>query len=173
MAAVAVTTEPTPPPPGPPGGHPHGPPGPDRPLGPAFLLRHRWVAPVGMGLLAAAGIAYTAWQDPNADGVFPQCPTQALLGVDCPGCGGLRAVHAFTRGDLAGAADHNVVLAVALPLVVLVWLRWLLHSLGVRVPRLPRVPRRAWVGLAVAVLAFSVVRNLDGLPLFEYLGSTA
>lgn len=172
MAAVAVTTEPprdrpdrTPP------GHPHAHAGERASTG--TFGRHRWVLPAGLGLLAAAGVAYTAWQDPNADGVFPQCPTRTLFGVDCPGCGGLRAVHAAAHGDVVAAADHNVVLAVGLPLVALLWLGWLLHTLGVRVPRLPRVPRTVWVGLAVLVVAFSVVRNVEGVGLFEYLSSTA
>jgi hypothetical protein len=139
----------------------------------AVLHRRPWLAPVGLGAFVATGVAYTAWQDPNADGVFPQCPTRTLFGVDCPGCGGLRAVHALTRADLAGAADHNVLLLVVLPVVALLWLRWLLRTLGVGVPRLPTVPRRAWVGLATVVLAFTIVRNLGSPALFEYLSSTA
>jgi hypothetical protein len=139
---------------------------------PAALRRHPWLAPAGVGVVVAAGLAYTAWQDPNADGVFPQCPTFALFGIDCPGCGGLRAVHAATHGDLLAAADHNLMLAIALPIFALLWLRWLLQTLNVRVPQLPRLSRPAWIGLAVAVVAFAVVRNVDGVGLFDYLAAT-
>lgn len=140
---------------------------------PAVLRRRPWLAPVGVGAVVAAGLAYTAWQDPNADGVFPQCPTFTLFGVDCPGCGGLRAVHAATHGHLVATADHNLLLAVALPVLALLWLRWLLQTLGISVPRLPRVARPAWIGLAVVALAFTVIRNVGGVGLFEYLAATA
>ena len=81
------------------------------------------------------------------------------------------ATHALTHGDLAGALDHNVWVAVGVPLAVFVWLLWTLRTLGVPVPRLPR-PRRAALGVAaVAMLVFTVVRNIPGVAAFEYLNS--
>lgn len=126
-----------------------------------------------VGGLVALTTAYTAWQDPNADGVFPQCPTRSLLGVDCPGCGGLRAVHALTQGDVLAAADHNLIAVIVLPVLVLVWGRWLLRTLGVATPRLPRLRGPGWVAVGLTLLAFTIVRNVNGMAAFEYLAATA
>ena len=36
-----------------------------------------------------------------------RCPVKAVLGIDCPGCGGSRAFLALMRGDLRRAASEN------------------------------------------------------------------
>lgn len=35
------------------------------------------------------------------------CPTRALLGLDCPFCGGLRAVYSVLHGDVPAALRYN------------------------------------------------------------------
>ncbi|BBX75130.1 hypothetical protein MSHI_30360 [Mycobacterium shinjukuense] len=43
--------------------------------------------------------------DPTTpNGPLPTCPTKALLGIDCPGCGSLRMLHSLMHGDLLAAA---------------------------------------------------------------------
>lgn len=83
-----------------------------------------------------------------------------LTGWNCPGCGGLRAVHHLTDGDLVAAASSNLLVVLLVPLAIAGWLVW---------------ARRAWRGgpplrlewstpVAVAVLGlvlgFAVLRNL-------------
>lgn len=135
---------------------------------------------------------YVAVADPNGGGVFPTCPLRELTGLDCPGCGGLRATHALAHGDLASAVDHNAVLAVLLPLAAVLWGWWLLRSLAAtrgvrrdrgapppgpgllaRVPAIPTPPHRLVIGLTVVVLVFGVVRNITAVDAFAYLNSTA
>ncbi len=135
------------------------------------VARRPWLAPTGAGLAVALGIAYTAWQDPDTGGVFPGCPLRSLTGWDCPGCGGLRATHDLTRGDVLGALDHNVWVAVAVPLGIVAIVVWLLHTLGVRTPRAPHIGRRWVIGAVAVLLAFTVVRNIPGVAAFEYLNS--
>ena len=36
-----------------------------------------------------------------------RCPIRAILGIDCPGCGGTRALAALLRGDVRQAAQEN------------------------------------------------------------------
>ena len=62
---------------------------------------------------------------PARPGSWGICPTRFLTGLDCPGCGGLRAVNDLTNGDLVGAASSNLLFVAAIPFLVLGWLLWL------------------------------------------------
>jgi hypothetical protein len=134
----------------------------------------RWRTPVLVGAgAAAASAAVLAW-DPG-DGGTPLCWTQGVFGVDCPLCGGLRCANALLRGDWLAAADHNVVLAVLLPLTAALWAVWLLRSVRDRpLPRPGFAAPRAWAtGAVVVMVAFTLARNSDATPLFTWLGATA
>ncbi|MFZ1362316.1 MAG: DUF2752 domain-containing protein [Candidatus Nanopelagicales bacterium] len=73
---------------------------------------------VGFGaILGAAG--FIGMVNPSNSGVYPLCPTQALFGIDCPGCGGLRCVHELMNGNLGAAADQNLFVLLVLPLVLI------------------------------------------------------
>ncbi len=85
----------------------------------------RLVAPLVTLVGVLAGLGYLAAVDPNQPGHYPLCPTQALFGVDCPGCGIMRGTHDLITGNVAGALDHNVLLVVFVPLAVVLWVRWL------------------------------------------------
>ena len=124
-----------------------------------------WVPPVAVAGAAVAGCVYLAWQDPSQPGaLLPECPTKLLTGLDCPLCGGLRCVRAVTTGDLGAAAHDNLVLLLALPLLALLWVRWLAASLGRPVPTV-RIGRRTAYALVALAVAWTVVRNLPTWPL--------
>jgi hypothetical protein len=150
----------------------------DAPDAPAFDVealgaprhRPRWVAPVAVGALTACGCAAVAIVNPQDSG-RPVCWSKALFGIDCPFCGGLRCTNELVRGDWLAAADHNVLLAVALPALVVVWLVWLIRSVQDRPFRLPTMPRWGWAVVAVGLLAFTVARNVGGAPWIDWLAS--
>jgi hypothetical protein len=133
--------------------------------------------PLATAAVAAAGLLVVALVDPNEPGHYPVCPFRALTGLDCPGCGGLRAVHALLQGDVVRAADHNVLLLLVAPFLVLAWVRWARDpgrqgaatTPAVTAPRSPLVTTAVWA-VPVAVIAFWVARNL---PTFAWLGSAA
>lgn len=128
--------------------------------------RRRLVAGTG---LAAAGAALAL-----AGPAVPLCPTHALLGVDCPACGATRGLAALLRGDVAGALDHNLLLAAAVPLAVGLWVATALAAAGRPLPRpgrgaLPRPAPAVLLGvLVVALGAFTVLRNA-GPPSLAWL----
>jgi hypothetical protein len=142
-------------------------------------------APLAVGAVALLATAYVGLIDPNDPGHYPLCPTKAVSGLDCPGCGGLRAVHSLTRGDVVGALDHNAfVVVVLLPLAVVLWAAWLVRSLRTpadgdapaqhsRVERLADAltSRPAVVTGVVVMAVFTVVRNVDVVPALAWLGS--
>jgi hypothetical protein len=51
------------------------------------------------------------------------CLIEAILGVECPGCGLSRAFQALLHGDLAGAWAHNPLVFVVLPAGAFYWVR--------------------------------------------------
>ncbi|MET9907367.1 DUF2752 domain-containing protein [Streptomyces sp. NPDC006476] len=91
--------------------------------------------------------------DPTRPGRFPTCPFRALTGLDCPGCGSLRALYDLAHGHVVAALDHNAFLVVFLPFGALVWLR------AVTGGRSPSRVLPGWVWLAL-VAAWGVIRNL-------------
>ena len=132
--------------------------------------RRRLLAPLATGVAVLGGLGYLAAVDPNAPGHYPLCPTRALFGVDCPGCGALRGTHDLVTGNLAGALDHNVLLIVFLPLAVVLWVRWLRRAWTGQTPAVSRAVQQrrttVLITVLVAVLAFGVIRNF-----VPYLGS--
>jgi Protein of unknown function (DUF2752) len=116
-------------------------------------------------LLAAAGltlaVAVVHVRDPHDPGSYAYCPFHLLTGLYCPGCGGLRAVHDLTHGNVGDALSSNlIVVAMVLPLLAVTWLNWLQSRWRGR-PLAATLPtqRLVWCWL-VLVLAFAVARNL-------------
>src|SRR4051794_35448113 len=87
----------------------------------------RWqrlaVPAVSIGALAATTLALH-FRDPHSQGSWGVCPSYALFGVYCPGCGGLRAVNDLTNFDLLGAASSNLYFVAFVPLIVFLLGRW-------------------------------------------------
>ncbi|MEB4211836.1 DUF2752 domain-containing protein [Mycobacterium sp. 94-17] len=105
-------------------------------------------------------LGYVALADPhNPTSLYPQCPFKLITGWNCPFCGGLRMTNDVLHGHLAAGLHDNVFLLVGLPLLA----AWMLmrHARGRGLP-----PRAAMVTVAVATIAWGVLRNLPGFPLF-------
>ncbi len=132
------------------------------------VMRRPYAAPVMAGGLMAAGCVALALVDPA--GGPPICPFKAMTGLDCPGCGGTRAVHQLLNGQLMAALDLNVLAVLVLPL--LAWAAFVSLTRGFGGPRWPmlRVSRGWLVGALVVVIAFATLRNLSVQP-FSWLGT--
>ncbi len=140
----------------------------------AGVVVSRW-RPLAVGAVAVAGAAVLVLRDPHAPGSFGVCPLYALTGLYCAGCGALRATHDLLTGDLAGAWSMNPLWVVAVPLLVLAWMRWLRGPAtepgaspgGSPTPRMSALCARAQVIVPVAVgltvVVYSVLRNVPAL----------
>ncbi|MBO0829418.1 MAG: DUF2752 domain-containing protein [Streptosporangiales bacterium] len=106
-----------------------------------------------------AATAYVANVDPNAAGHYPTCPFLALTGFYCPGCGGLRAVHALTHGHPLQALHDNVFGIAVVGAVAVWWVAWLVARVRGR-PLSLRPVRVAMVVALVVMPVFTVLRNL-------------
>jgi hypothetical protein len=101
---------------------------------------------------------------------FPVCPSRALFGLPCPGCGLTRATMAALGGDFAGMLHYHPLAPIMAPLFGLALLRTSLVSAGL-VNRswdpLARIPSWVYLILVVAMIALFVARLfglLGGLP---------
>lgn len=130
-----------------------------------------WVSPATTGLAALGACVVVAAVDPNQPGRYPTCPFKLATGLDCPGCGTLRAVHALTNGQLVTALDHNVLTVLFLPVLAWAWVGWWRHRRGDR-PTLPALPPAVALGVAGLFTVFWVVRNLP-LEAVAWLASGA
>lgn len=123
-------------------------------------------ASLGLVLLAVAIAALVVLRanHPHKISAIPDCPSQSIAGVYCPGCGSLRATHHLLNGRVSASLAQNPLMlfigvpVAALGLVVLVsWIRArpLPAWLGGRAA--------AWtlVGAGAILLAFGIVRNID------------
>lgn len=71
--------------------------------------------------IIAAGIIFFVF-DPSVSALFPKCPFRTLTGLQCPGCGSQRAIHALLHLDIASAFHYNALLVLSLPLIALLFL---------------------------------------------------
>jgi hypothetical protein len=97
-------------------------------------------------------------------GILPVCPTKALLGIDCPGCGSLRMIYSLLHLDVTAALRYNAVALVAVLLLVWSFAAWTYGRIAGR-PVLSWQHLR-WSAPAVlaVTLAWFVVRNLGFGP---------
>lgn len=124
----------------------------------------RWSRVKAPALLAGAVLGASVLlhlRDPHRSGSWGYCPWLLLTGTYCPGCGGLRAVNDLTDGHFAAAASSNLLFVGSLPLVLLLWGRWVRDRW--RGTSRQVTTRHAFVlsGAFLAVtLVFWVLRNL-------------
>ena len=104
--------------------------------------------------------------DPAQSGWYPRCQFHRLTGLNCAGCGSLRALHHLTHGEIGAAFRCNPLVIGLLPLLAFVGVRWLRHGRKAFDTVLLR-PVAVWTLLAVTV-AFGVLRNLPG-PAFAWM----
>ena len=103
--------------------------------------------------------------DPAHYDFYPSCFIRSITGLNCPGCGSLRAIHELLHGHVAAAVQLNLLLVLSLPLALSLMIRKAVAWRSGRAPTLEIKRVWLWTFLALA-LAFTVVRNLPG---FEWL----
>jgi hypothetical protein len=116
---------------------------------------------------ASATVACAAiWVgDPTTPhGPLPVCPTKALLGIDCPGCGSMRMLYSLMHGDLPAAVRFNALGLVALGFLVWAYVAWTCGRLQGR--QIRSWQHRRWAATVTLVLttAWFVVRNIPFPP---------
>lgn len=71
------------------------------------------------GLLFACLLMLVRWFPPQSNWWYPKCWLHELTGLNCPGCGGTRAITSLAHGDLLAAVYWNPLLVIGLPSFVI------------------------------------------------------
>lgn len=112
-------------------------------------------------IVAAIAFIYIyATFDPSTQGsLFPRCTIKTLTGLDCPGCGSQRAIHALLHGHVLEALRFNALFVVELPLLALLALTSLFSD---RFHHLRRflISRTFILSLLATIILFTIVRNI-------------
>ncbi|SFW74319.1 DUF2752 domain-containing protein [Amycolatopsis australiensis] len=103
--------------------------------------------------------------DPTTPGGFlPVCPTKALFGIDCPGCGGMRMAYSLMHGDIPAALHYNAVSFVVVLLFGWSTAAWTLGRLRGRAMNSWLHWRWTPLVFAVVFVVWFVIRNLPFAP---------
>ena len=113
-------------------------------------------------LLTAAAVFFF---DPATHAFYPGCTFHQLTGLNCPGCGATRSLHALLHGDFPTALRDNALFVGALIFFTARGAWFLRNHFRGRTNGDFFPVKWLWPLLAVA-LAFSVLRNL---PAFAFL----
>ena len=127
------------------------------------LKRILWISGLaGGGALALVLFCF----DPARVPIYPLCTFHRLTGLDCPGCGSLRALHALLHGQVWTALQFNALTVLSVP--VLAWLAFrIIRHKADKGPALNVRPLWLWLYLA-AWIGFGILRDLPA-PLFAWL----
>lgn len=107
--------------------------------------------------VAAIVIVYGRFDPASAP--FPKCVFKLATGLDCPGCGSQRAVHALLNGHFLEALRYNALFLAEIPLIALIAMGQTLRN---RMPRLFRFTcSRAFIlTILVVIILWTILRNI-------------
>jgi hypothetical protein len=116
-----------------------------------------------LGVFAGA-LSVLYFFDPAENSFYPVCYFRLMTGLNCPGCGTMRAIHQLLHGHVAAAAKLNLLFVICVPL--LAWRFGRLAAARLRHEQMAPIPA-AWLwGFLVISSVFTVLRNLPG---FDWL----
>ena len=126
-----------------------------------------WKGVLIAAALALVGVVFFLF-DPVRNSFYPLCLFHNLTGLNCPGCGGLRALHHLTHGEILAAFHCNPLLMALLPIVAFLAFRWFKHGSGAFDGNTVFFRPAALCTLLAVTLAFTILRNLPW-PAFAWM----
>jgi hypothetical protein len=125
----------------------------------------RPAAPLAVAGAAAAVCIAVALADPTTPGgVIPVCPSKALLGINCPGCGSSRMLYSLLHGDVPAAIRFNALGLLALAVLAYTFVVWTLNRIRRRSATMWHQRRYAPHITLVLVLIWFTIRNIPIEP---------
>jgi hypothetical protein len=121
---------------------------------------------VAIWTMLALGAIYLYLYEPGKTGFFPPCPFRMLTGLTCPGCGVTRALHHIVHGNFTAAFMLNPLFLIAIPFLLIAFLRYSIIVLQGRVPRKNALPAPYIYAIFFIVTSFWIFRNT---PLYPFV----
>ncbi|SEF74421.1 Protein of unknown function [Halpernia humi] len=107
------------------------------------------------------GLGFYYFANPLSNSYFIKCPFKTLSGLDCPGCGSQRALHALLHGDIYRAFSYNLLFVLAIPYVFVgILFEW--FGLKNRYPKTRKLlfGKTAIYMVVAIIILFFILRNL-------------
>lgn len=127
-------------------------------------IGQRRSAAIVLLIVSVSALVVLRWNHPHDVSAIPECPSQSIAGVYCPGCGSLRATHHLLNGRISDSLAQNpLMLVIGVPVGVL---GLIVLASWARVRPLPiwlasRAASWVLVGAGVLLIVFGIVRNID------------
>ena len=118
-----------------------------------------WFGMATLALLVLGGLLVIYFFDPAATALYPGCAFHRVTGLNCPGCGATRGMHALLHGDWRRALKDNA-LVMLTGVVLLARAGWLGVERQRERPVASLIPTWSLIPWLVLALVFGVVRNL-------------
>lgn len=101
---------------------------------------------------------------PSESRLYPSCPFKMLTGLECPGCGTLRGLHALTHGNIGAAFGLNALMVLSLPFIVYSAVKYIVTGILGREQHYLFIPSVFIWALLGGVILFGILRNLPYHP---------
>lgn len=113
-------------------------------------------------LLASALLlcALLRFYPPASTSFYPACPIHQYLYIDCPGCGGARALAALFQGRIAEAIHLNALFVLLLPIALAGAIESYRRAVRPGNFRWPQPPMPAVYATIALAVTFTIARNL-------------
>ena len=126
---------------------------------------HRHLLQAGSFVICLIGVCILYFFNPLRYTFYPVCFFKKLTGLDCPGCGSTRALHAMLHGQFLLAANYNL-LAVLLTPVMACGLLYFFTGKGEKLWSKLNKPLYYFIIICV----FFILRNIHVYP-FAWLSA--
>ena len=124
-----------------------------------------WFAGIILAVATAGGAAVIFFFNPATHSFYPVCQFHRLTGLNCPGCGGTRAVYALLHGEFFTTLRDNALLVGGLIFFALRAI-WFAAAKSRARSNAEFFPVKFFWMLLVIMMVFAVLRNL---PAFAFL----
>lgn len=90
---------------------------------------------------------------------FPRCIFKSLTGLDCPGCGSQRALHALLHADIISAWRFNAMLVLSIPPLAVMAAAAVMRTRRPRLYAAMNSTKAIYIWLA-AIIIWWIMRNV-------------
>ena len=121
-------------------------------------------------ILGAAGLLFLYFVKPGWDTIYPKCPTRVFTGLNCPGCGTLRALNSLLHLNFKEALKFNILAVVLSPFLIYGFVVYLVDALfSKKLPEIfsNKIFLRVLIGF---IIAFTILRNTPVYPFNMFKG---